>query len=413
MLSRLIHYLFEGRHYWRTVSFSELAELYTSRLLRAMAVNMTGVFVVVYLYQSGYRMVEILLILAAYFAIRGLLSFPMGHLVASIGPKHATLFSNLAYIGCLIVIAASDIRQPVILTAFFFLQALSVTSYAIAFDVDFSKIKHNSHVGKEIGYMHIIEKIGAGLAPLIGGIIAYLWGPQYTMWVGATMVFLSAYPLLMSPEPIRLHQHITFRGLAWKKIWRQVIAQMAVGYDIVSSGSLWSLYVALAIFGIGSSLIYAELGVLMSVTLLTSIVGSKLFGILIDRRKGKQLLQTAVIANSIIHFTRLFVTTPVGVGMLNIGNEMTTSGYNMPFAKGQYDTADSLPGFRVAYMSVMNLAAATGSCLAALVTACLAYVYGDVTGLAVGFIVAAIAVLFILANGFRVFKPVMNAIFTR
>lgn len=54
MLKQLIYRLFERRHYWREMSFSEMAELYTSRVLRTLAVSMVSIFIAIYLYQNGY-----------------------------------------------------------------------------------------------------------------------------------------------------------------------------------------------------------------------------------------------------------------------------------------------------------------------------------------------------------------------
>jgi FlaA1/EpsC-like NDP-sugar epimerase len=45
MIKTLIYSLLERRHYWRYVSFSEIAEIYASRTLRVLAVSMVSVFI--------------------------------------------------------------------------------------------------------------------------------------------------------------------------------------------------------------------------------------------------------------------------------------------------------------------------------------------------------------------------------
>ena len=49
MFKVMINRILAGRHYWRLVSFDEIAELYTSRLLTIFAVNIVNLFAAVYL----------------------------------------------------------------------------------------------------------------------------------------------------------------------------------------------------------------------------------------------------------------------------------------------------------------------------------------------------------------------------
>ena len=54
MFQRIISRIFKSRHYWRTLSFDEVAELYTSRLVTVFAINVVNLFAAVYLYKLGY-----------------------------------------------------------------------------------------------------------------------------------------------------------------------------------------------------------------------------------------------------------------------------------------------------------------------------------------------------------------------
>ncbi len=56
MVERFFQYFIRSTHFWRTLGYRELAELYTSRMLRVMAMQMAGVFAAVYLYQLGYSL---------------------------------------------------------------------------------------------------------------------------------------------------------------------------------------------------------------------------------------------------------------------------------------------------------------------------------------------------------------------
>ena len=104
MIQKIIHRLLERRYHWRTVGFSELAELYANRLLRLMAVNMVAGVVSIYMYQLGYPVWFILSFFTAYFFSRAILSFPAAYLVARIGPKHASLVSNFIGVPALLAL---------------------------------------------------------------------------------------------------------------------------------------------------------------------------------------------------------------------------------------------------------------------------------------------------------------------
>ena len=56
MIHRASNSLLKRRHFWRYASFSEVAELYASRLLRIFALNMISLFIAVYLYNQGYSL---------------------------------------------------------------------------------------------------------------------------------------------------------------------------------------------------------------------------------------------------------------------------------------------------------------------------------------------------------------------
>ena len=47
MIGRIISRLLRRRHYWRSVSFDQIAELYTSRLITVFAANIVNLFAAV------------------------------------------------------------------------------------------------------------------------------------------------------------------------------------------------------------------------------------------------------------------------------------------------------------------------------------------------------------------------------
>lgn len=393
--------MFERRHYWRHVSFSELAELYASRTLRMFALSMVTVFIGIYLYKNGYAVTFIMLYFALYFVYRSLLAIPAAFVIAKIGPKYATLVSNFLYVPALLCLVMIPEYGFWALTASAFFQGVSVTLYDIAYLVGFSKVKNDDNAGKEISYMHIFEILAKATSPVVGGFVAYWVSPQATLFFAAGIFMLAALPLFFSAESVLTNQKITFRGVPWRRIRRNIVSQMSIGIDVIASGLMWSLFVAIAVFGTASNAIYAQLGVLASVSVFVGIAVSRVFGSIVDKRRGNELLSAGVIGDSLTHVGRILTATPFGVVLINIFHEIVTLAYVLPYTKGMFAQADDLPGYRIVFMTIMSISSAMGAAVICAIVAVFSLYLEESMALQAGYVVIAFTALLILNHGFR------------
>jgi MFS family permease len=403
MIQQLIHRLLLRRHFWRHATFSEVAELYASRMLRMMAVNIASVLMSVYLYQTGYSLHFIAGYWAIYYFMKIFITFPAAKYISHFGPKHAILLSNLLYIPAMAIFTLIPTYGVLAIVLTGILQGLSATIYDLGYLVDFSKVKSTEHAGKEIAYMNILEKIAKGLSPLIGGLLAFAAGPEATMWVAAGLFAVAAVPLLQTAEPTRSRNGLVFRGFPWRMAWRSMVSEIGVGFDVIASGTVWSLYVAIVILGVHGNGVYAQLGALMSVVIFVAIASSYAYGKLIDRRRGGELLLYSVIANAIVHSTRPFVGSVGVVVGTNIGNEIATTGYAMAFTRGIFDTAD-LSGYRITYLACVEVMANFGATLAGVLFFVSLQLFGDFDGMRNFFFVAAVVVLIVAFPKFPLYR---------
>ena len=74
------------RHFWRHATYSEIAELYMSRMLRMAALYIASAFMSIYLYQNGYSIGHIALFWSAFYLFKSIAALPVAGLVARIGP---------------------------------------------------------------------------------------------------------------------------------------------------------------------------------------------------------------------------------------------------------------------------------------------------------------------------------------
>lgn len=404
MFQQFIHTLLRRRHFWRHATFSEISELYASRLLRMLAINIAASFMSIYLYQEGYSVIFIALFWAAFYFFKALIAMPAAALSAWIGPKHAILLSNFLFIPSMVAFALLPQYGAPILIIVGIFQGISSALYAIAYTIDFSKVKNPEHAGKEIAYMNIVEKLTTGLSPLIGGALAFWVGPEVVLVVAGGLFGLAAVPLLRTAEPVSPRQKLAIRGFPWPLLRNMGVAQWAVGFDVFTSGTAWSLFAAIFIIGIAANNeVYLINGILMSVVLLAALGSSYAYGKLIDRKRGKELLQIAVVANALTHASRPFMSLPINVAGLNVANEIATTGYTMSYSRAVFDNAD-LSGRRTTYVGMLEVIANFGAGTAALVVALLVSVLNEQQGLEVFFFVTAGVVLLVLTARFPLFR---------
>ncbi len=377
MIQHFLHLFIRRTHFWRTVSISEMAELYSSRMLRVVAMQMLGGFSAVYFYQLGYSLSWIAWYFVIYFGARVCMSPLVALTVARYGPKHGTLISNVLFVFSAFIMVMIPMWG---IWAFFLLVPIAGFSrslYDVCYLVDFSKVKHVDHSGKELGIMQIIERVMMALGPILGGIIALIFGPIVMILIAGFFMLGSALPLFFSNEPVKVHQKITFKHFNIKVAWRPMVAQIAAGIDMNASGVMWSIFVVIVVLGSVNNGSYLQLGILSSVALFASIAISYIYGKLVDNRKGKTLLKLSVIGDFLVHLTRPFINTTFQVATVNVANEVVTTGYMLPALRGIFDTADGLPGYRIVYITIMTTMLVVGDTIAMLLLACLTVFLSD------------------------------------
>lgn len=227
MVQKIIHKLLKQRHFWRLVGFDELAELYASMLLRSLATSLIGLFVPIYLHSLGYGVRTIFGFYIIFFGSRVVFDIISALVVARVGPKHTIALSTLANIVFLVLLLTlKELAWPLPFVAL--VGTATNSLFFIAFHTDFSKIKHPTHGGKELGYVTMLEKLGWVLGPLVGGIVATVWSPKYTIVVAILLFVTSLVPLFMSNEPVKAHQHITIKGFNFRPHAREFFRMLCL-----------------------------------------------------------------------------------------------------------------------------------------------------------------------------------------
>lgn len=403
MLKNYIYSFLEKRHFWRYASFSEIAELYTSRTLRIVALNLASGFASVYLYQEGFSLVQIMAYWVFFFLFKIPLTLGWTYFIARFGPKHGILLSNILYIPAMVSLGLLPQFGFAAVIIWGLFMSSSASLYQLCYLIDFSKVKNIQHAGSEIAFMNILEKIAVGVSPIVGGLVALFFGPPYVMWAAAVFFMIAAIPMLFTDEAVRTKQIIDWKGFPWRTLPTTITSQIGMGVDVVTTGHAWGLFIAIVIFPNAGNGVYVTLGTLSSVTILVAVFTSYAYGKLIDRRRGGTLLKFSVIANALVHISRAFATGPAAIVTANVTNEMATAGYNMAYMRGMFDTAD-ISGHRIVYLSITQIIANFGAAIGAGVLTICAALIGNADGLRVYFFIAAGFVLLIGTARFRLYQ---------
>ncbi len=397
MIKRILYRLLRHRHFWRDASFDELSQIYISTFFRVMAVSLVGIFIPIFLYDLGHSLLAIFLFYVTYFIARAVLHVPTAFIVARFGPKHTILYSfGLLLLSSLAFMTLPEYSWPLWLLAT--LYAASNTLFFTAYHVDFSKVKHSNHGGKETGFANIVQRVGGAVGPLVGGIIATIFGPQYIFVAMTAMLLVGIIPLITSGEAVKTRQKIRFRNLRLSAVKRDILSYAGITITHQLSVTIWPLY--LALFALGTN-VYLELGTLSSVGFLVSIFTAFAIGKLVDKRRGRELLHISLISDMFIQFSKPFVNSLPFAFVVNTAGESSAIAMRIAYQKGMYDAADDLPGNRIIYISVMEAWGALIKSLSWVLLIAVGVLFSFEIALIVGFFLAGLANLLTMTEKFR------------
>lgn len=401
MLEKILFSFIGGRHRFRRMTFDELSELYSSMMLRSLAMSMAGIFIPIYLYQHGYEVWQILFFYALVFSTQFICAIPVAYLIALIGPKHVILISYLLQVCSMLgLIYIQNLPSYAYIALVF---GISNIAFFMAFNISFSKVKHSKSGGREVGWAYVMERSGAVLGPLVGGLVAFVFAPQYTFAVSIAILSVAAVPLFLSKEPVQLKQKLNFKDLKIKKIKADVISYSALVVETTISLVVWPLFVGVIVFKDNP---YVQLGVITSISIIVSFAVARAIGKIVDNKRGRSLLRFNAVINAILHLFRPFTTGFATALAINLVNDGVTPGYRMPYLKGMYDAADDHPGFRIVYIATLELFGTLSRAVFFAVSALAAYFLSiDRLFFAGLFFVGALASLLIMLERYPALNP--------
>lgn len=403
MVRRILHRYLYRKHSWREFAFDELNQIYAAMLVRGLSLSMVGLFVPVFMSRLGYTITQILTVIVCYFAMRVIFDLAAAQMVARYGPKHTMIFGQILFAASSAqFLTLEQIAWPLWLLGLAW--GASQSCFFVSFDVNFSKIRHGDHGGKELGYIEIMSKIGSILGPVVGGVISVVFGAQYIFAISTVLLVGGLLPMLRTPEPIKLRRRLNYNGLAIRKITPHLPSFIGSSVEKTLVATLWPLYMGL--FVVPGSNVFMKIGILSSVAAALSILFAHRIGHHVDEGRGRSILRAGAYFNACLHMVRAFIGSYPVVFTANVAGELATLGHRLPFMKAYYDLVDDFKEERIVFVSVLNV---FGSIVKTVVYALLLMLSTITTGRTfffVAFSVAAIASVLVTTEKFKHFERV-------
>lgn len=344
-----------------------LAPLYWNIFLRGLGMSMLGLFVPIYIYSigaSGAGLAAGLRLIAWYMLIQRFLMAVMtvgvAKLIGKIGFRWGVLLGSsltVVYYFLPSVLSASFglVAIMAVLTAFsipfYWISRLSV----LAIDGEYKSF------GRETGIVTFLERGGAVLSPLAGGVIAQVLGFKMLFTVGTVIVFLSTIPLFFMKHH-RRDGEVSWRGfkrwLTDKNKRHLLISFVGEGWDGFVTSYYWPLFIFLAV---GSMEV---LGGISSITMLFSIVMVFFASRWFDKKRAvggsedERMFWRANGLLALVRFLRAGFGSLAGLFSIDLVTKLTSPFYWIPFGGYMYSAGkkDKSPRFYAYREMVYSLA---------------------------------------------------------
>ncbi len=309
----------------------EIGELYASIGLRSFGLGLIAVFIPIFLLKLNYSLKSIFIFYAIFYGVHALMAVPAVKTGSKYGFKHTMLFSiPFVVLGFILLYTLEQFNWPLALIGFSW--GISSALFWTGFHVDFAFFSENKKRGSQVGFAKIVASGFAFLGPIIGGVVLSLSGFKILFVVVTLILLLSAWPLFFSEE-ITSKTEISLREMFSKKRFKDFIGLAGLGIEGGVAAVAWPIFIFTTILG-G----YASLGLVTSITLLSSSVFVFIVGKASDRHRTK-ILKIGAGFSAVIWAVKSLVTTPFQVFVIDGFYGAANAATRVPFDAISYDKA--------------------------------------------------------------------------
>lgn len=322
----------------------ELRRLYWAHTVKELAANLVTIFVPIYLYRLGYTVTMIMVYFLLATLFWGFTQAPLLRWANRIG-FNRSMGLSLVVEGVQILMLATISRFHWPLWSIALVWGISISLYWPQFRACFARSLLHKRVAPAVGMSSALLMLALGIAPAIGGVIASWFGIGVLYIVAMLCFAAGAIPLLSGSEFIRGEEY-SLRDIAWRKIWRDLVANGASEVDACIAANVWPLLIFLVIPS------YAGVGALSSI----SVIASILIAFYVGQRKPKEISGYLKNGTSVISATnaiRLVAQSAGQIAGVNFFNGLGQALMVTPFYSRYYENAEREPTLPYVYAMQM------------------------------------------------------------
>ncbi|TAK05318.1 hypothetical protein EPO33_05130 [Patescibacteria group bacterium] len=312
----------------------QMRELYLSTIILQFAASAIVIFEPIYLWSAGFSLQRIILfygaIYAVYFAI-----LPLGgKFVRARGYEHGIMYSTpflILYYLSLFAIPYS----PVFIGTAVVSYALQKMFYWPGYHADFARFGIAQQTGRELSVLVMLASIAAIAGPAVGGLVLVTLGYPALFVLVSLLILLSNVPLLLTPE-VFTPRVFSYED-AWKRLWkpenrRKLVSYMGFGEEFIVM-IIWPLFMYTVVKE------YFNLGAIVSVATLATLLVALAVGRLADTAGRKRVLRLGVVYTMLSWLIRLVSGGLGGVFLADTLYRSARTAIGIPLIASTYDGA--------------------------------------------------------------------------
>lgn len=353
-------------HYFATKVRKEIEHLYVSTAIGNLAQAMITLFEPIFLYQAvGLSITQVLLFMAAVYAIYIVLIPLGGKIAAQYGYAHSIFFSiPFQILFWLSLIGAQYNDYFLYLAPVLF--AIQKTLFWPAWHAILARYADNTQIAREFSFMYAIMSLMQILGPMIGGFLALFFGSSSIFIIGSLIYGCSAIPLMWTAEVFapKVYRYKQTWEI-YKKYPARFLGYLGFGEELLVL-TIWPIFIFLFVNN------YEDLGSFVTLATLVGTGLALLVGVYTDKHSKRRVLRLGNIHYLLSWLVRIPVTTIFGAFLVDGFSRAAKGMVFIPMTAITYERAETeeiMPyviGFEQALSLGKFLAATLGAIVFAL-----------------------------------------------
>jgi MFS family permease len=314
----------------------QVRELFASSIVLNLALALVMIFEPIYLYQIGYSLQQIMLfyliVYVGYFIL-----MPLGGKFArskgyELGIFLGSIFYALFYLALFFIADYSFLFfvAPVIF-------AIQKIFYWPAYYADFARFSDDQEEGREISSFNIAVSLMYIIGTAAAGFIISVWGYGALFFVASLLFLASNIPTLITKEkfkPSSFSYWQAFKTLFSKENRKSLFAYIGFGEELIVM-VVWPIFISIIITDL------FDLGLLISLATLVTMVITLYIGKLVDSKNKRSILSLGSAFYSIAFFIRIFIINPLGIFFVDAMSRLAKNVIVVPLTAITYERAKS------------------------------------------------------------------------